>query len=339
MIASISSPLTLWRRKFALICAVGFVSVFAAGCASEAGSPGTLDFAQAGQSVEPAGARQRLVNGTPQNMLNSADLYQRVLLQPRPPKIIAKNMTELPEALSYAVRASSGDTHRKRGAKWTEAAQIGLLFGSPEGKAFLSGKEGRALVRGEPSETCPVLNVALAGTDDQATDGAMRSCLNALAGKPSCGCRLIARGKHLLAKRDDFAYAIGVGTQIVNPSTGEVQTFASEERMVEGHPGARHIWLLDVKGAKALLQVEPDGRAALIVNATGKRFSGLHKADGFRRGRVARRAYLTGEDGRQLIVLVGYEDTEVQDNRTALMAWNPYGSLELKKAEADVKKK
>ncbi len=325
------------RRKLALALCVGLASMVVAGCASEAGPLEGRAFADAGKSVKPAGARERLVNGTPQNMLNSADLYQRVLVQTRPPKIIAKNISELPDALTYAVRASSGDTHRKRGAKWTEAAQIGLLFGSPEGKAFLSGKAGRALVRGEPAESCPVLNVALAGTDDQATEGAMRSCLNALAAKPSCGCRLMARGEHLLAKRDDFAYAIGVGTQIVSPSTGEVQTFTSEERMVEGHPGARHIWLLDVSGAKALLQVEADGRAALIVNETGKRFSGLHKSDGFRRGRVARRAYLTGEDGRQLIVLVGYEDTEVQDNNTALLAWNPYGSLELKKAEADVK--
>lgn len=288
--------------------------------------------------VKPAGSRDpqgQIVNSTPRGTLDSRDLAQRVLVRPRPPKIIAKDFSALSEALTYATRSATGDAERVRGARWTEAAQIGLLFGSPEGKAYLTGKQGRALVRGEPVESCPVLDVALAATDDQATDGAMRACLNDVAAYPNCGCRLIARGDYLLAKRDEFAYAIGVGTTVIDQSRGTTMTYASEERIVQGRPGSRHVWLLDVNGPVGLLQVEPDGRAAMTINATGKKYTGLHKADGFRRGRIARRAYLTGEDGRNLIVLVGYEDTEFKDNRAQLAAWNPYGSPVLKKAEAE----
>ena len=305
-------------------------------CTGDAGQLVTMaDASEVRGAVKPAGARQAIVNSTPSGTLDSRDLTQRVLLRPRPPKIIATDFSTLPEALSYANRSATGDAERVRGARWTEAAQIGLLFGSPEGKAYLGGKEGRALVRGEPMESCPVLNVAVAPTDDQATDGAMRACLNETAAMADCGCRLIARGDHLLAKRDEFAYAIGVGTTVIDQSRGTTLSYASEERIVEGRPDARHVWLLGVSGPVGLLQVERDGRAAMTINATGERLSGTHKADGFRRGRIARRAYLTGEDGRNVIVLVGYENTEFKDNRGQLTAWNPYGSLLLKKAEAD----
>ena len=315
--------------------ALAFAGLLAA-CTGEVGSLMTVDAGDGRDFVKPAGSREQgIVTSTPRGTLDSRDLAQRVLVRPRPPKIVASDFSTLNDALTYAARSATGDAERVRGARWTEAAQIGLLFGAPEGKAYLAGKQGRALVRGEPQESCPVLNVALAPTDEQATEGAMRACLNETAALPDCGCRLIARGDHLLAGRDDFAYAIGVGTTVIDPSRGTATTYASEERVVQGRPGARHIWLLNAAGPVGLLQVEPDGRAAMTVNATGAQYNGLHKADGFRRGRIARRAYLTGADGRNLIVLVGYEDKEFQDNRPQLTAWNPYGSLALKKAEAD----
>ena len=307
-------------------------------CTGDAGH--LIELADAGDGrgiVKPAGARQQsIVDSTPRGTLDSRDLSQRVLVRPRPPKIIADDYDGLNDALTFAHRAATGDLKRVRGARWTEAAQIGLLFGSPEGKAFLAGKDGgRALVRGNPAESCPMLNVAIAATDDEATSGAMRACLNETAALPDCGCRLIARGSYLLAPRDDFAYAIGVGTTIIDGTTNEVMVYASEERIVEGRPGARHIWLLGVNGPVGLLQVEADGRAAMTLNATGQRFDGTHKADGFRRGRVARRAYLSDQSGRSMIVLVGYENTEFKENRAQLSYWNPYGSPLLKKAEAE----
>ena len=324
------SPAPL-RRLFAAVTLTAIV-----GCTGDADQFVQLaDASEARESVRPAGSRVAIVDSTPRGTLDGRDLTQRVLVRPRPPKIVAESLATLPDALAFAQRAANGDKSRVRGARWTEAAQIGLLFGSPEGKAFLAGKsKGRALVRGEPTESCPALNVAIAGTDQEATEGAMRACLNVVAARPDCGCRLIARGSYLLAPRDDFAYAIGVGTTLIDGTTNTVRTYAAEERIVEGRPGARHIWLLGPAGPVGLLQVDADGRAAMTMNATGARYDGTHKADGFRRGRVARRAYLTGADGRTMVVLVGYEDKEFQDNRTQLSAWNPHGTPFLKKAEA-----
>lgn len=317
----------------ARIAALAMMAALSAGCASEAGSPETK-VASNGR-FEVAQGTGSLVQASPVNTLSGAAVRQRFLSQPRPAEIVVKDYSDLDEALIYAQRATAGNPSRLRGARWIEAAQIGLLFGSPEGKAYLSAPAGRALVRGEPAESCPSLHVATAATDDQATDGALRSCLREMSARAECGCRVIARADRLLAPSDDFQYAIGVAGRIIDPATQRELRLTAEERMIEGRPGARRLWLLGVGGPFGMLQVEPDGRAALIVSANGKRYDGTHRADGFRRGRVARRAYLTAKDGRRMVVLVGYEDTEMKENRAALAAWNPYGPLELKKAEVD----
>ena len=310
------------------------VAALSAGCASEAGSPNT-QIASNGENVEVAQGTGSIVQATPVNTLSGAAVRQRFLSQPRPAEIVVNDYSDLDEALVYSQRATSGEPSRLRGARWIEAAQVGLLFGSPEGKAFLTAPAGRALVRGEPAETCPALNVATAATDDQATDGALRSCLREMSARSNCGCRVIARADRLLAPKDEFQYAIGVASSVIDPATQQELHLTAEERMIEGRPGSRRLWLLGAGGPFGMLQVEPDGRAALVMSGTGKRYDGSHQADGFRRGRVARRAYLTSKGGKRMVVLIGFEDSEVKDNRDALAAWNPYGPLELKKAEAE----
>lgn len=323
-------------RRRARKLGLGALFLVLAGCGGEVGSQ------VAGEGIgstraEPAGVRTpTLVDASPLSTLTSTHLRQRVLVSTRPPTITASSLMDLPDTLTYASRVTQESNDRARGVRWSEAAQIGLLFGAPEGKAFLAATEGRALVRGEPASSCPSLNVATAKTDNEATDGALRACLAALAARDDCDCRVLARGDHLLALRDDFAYAIGVGTTIVTPGKGPTLYLTSEERLVEGRPGARHVWIIGLDAQPyALLQVEPDGRAALINSRTGEQLNGTHQVDGFRRGRLARRAYLTAPDGSQVIVLVGYEDAEILDNQQALTSWNPYGALELKKAEAE----
>ena len=317
--------------------AVSAAILFAAGCASEAGnSAGTTSVA----STEPVnavadGGALKQMQAQPVTQLTSTALRQRFLTQPRPAEIVAKSYADLDETLVYAQRATSGEASRVRGARWTEAAQVGLLFGSPEGKTFLAAPAGRALVRGEPAESCPALNVATGRTDDTATDGALRACLREMSERSDCGCRVIARGDRLLAPRDDFQYAIGVATQVIAPNTGKQLSMTAEERMIPGRPGSRRLWMLSVLGPFGMLQTEPDGRAAFVLSRSGKRYDGVHRADGFRRGRVARRAYLTAADGSRMIVLVGYEDAELKENRATLSAWNPHGRLDLKKAEAN----
>jgi len=275
-----------------------------------------------------------LVQSAPINSLTGSAVRQRFFSVPRPAEIVANDYDELNEALLYARRASNADPKSQNGGKWIEAAQVGLLFGAPEGKAYLSAPAGRALVRGEPAESCPALHVAAAATDDQATEGAMRACMRQMSARANCGCRVIARADRLLAKKDEFQYAIGVSSLLVDPATGrQIQTTA-EERVVEGRAGVRRLWMLGAAGPVGMLQVENDGRAAFIFTQSGTRYDGSHREDGFRRGRIARRAYLTAKDGRRMVILVGFEDAELKENAASLQAWNPNGPLELKQAKA-----
>ena len=316
---------------------VSATCILIAGCSSEAGDFGGQKIAAADRTVTAqfAQASSGLVQSAPINSLTGSAVRQRFFSVPRPAEVVAKDFGGLGESLLYARRAATVDPKRQNGGKWIEAAQIGLLFGAPEGKAFLTAPAGRALVRGEPAESCPSLNVATAPTDDQATEGAMRACLRQVAARPDCGCRVIARADRLLAKRDEFQYAIGVSSHLLDPSTGRQMRMTAEERIIEGRPGVRRLWMLGAAGPVGMLQVEQDGRAAFVFSQTGKRFDGSHVEDGFRRGRIARRAYLTAKDGKRMVVLVGFEESELKENESSLLTWNPYGPLELKKAEAN----
>lgn len=301
------------------------------GCATDAGP---LERVKDTAPVPASRGEPALIDSSPKSTLSSMSLQQSLLVSPRPPEVVANRLSELADTVGYSARATDGGLSKQRGARWREAAQIGLLVGSPEGKAFLSAERGRALVRGEPALSCPSLNVASAPTDDLAVEGALRACLSTLATRDNCGCRVIARGDKLLAPQKDFSYAIGVGTTLIDPSTNSSLRLSSEERLVQGRSGARHVWILGITGPFALLQVEQDGRAALVITESGERYTGIHRIEGFRRGRVARRAYLDGPNGKRLIVLVGFEDTELSDNREALMSWNT-GSIQLIAASDD----
>lgn len=323
--------------KLVAAFAVSATTLLVAGCSSEAGDLGSKKIAAADRTVDAQFAQSNggLVQSAPINSLTGSAVRQRFFSVPRPAEVTANSYDDLGETLLYARRATEADPKKQNGGKWIEAAQIGLLFGAPEGKAFLTAPAGRALVRGEPAESCPSLNVATAPTDDQATEGAMRACLRQVAARPDCGCRVIARADRLLAKRDEFQYAIGVSSHLVDPSTGRQMRMTAEERIIEGRPGVRRLWMLGAAGPVGMLQVEQDGRAAFVFSGTGKRFDGSHVEDGFRRGRIARRAYLTAKDGKRLVVLVGFEESELKENSTTLLTWNPFGPLELKKAEAN----
>jgi len=315
--------------------AVAFsLTTLLAGCSSEAG---TDKVAAADRTVAAqfAQADSGSVQSAPVNTLSGSATRQRFFSVPRPAEIVAEDYSGLEEALLYAQRATDADPKRQNGGKWIEAAQVGLLFGAPEGKAFLTAPAGRALVRGEPAESCPALHVAAAQTDEQATEGAIRACLRQVSAWQGCGCRVIARADRLLASRDDFQYAIGVSSHLIDPSSGRQVQMTSEERVIEGRSGVRRLWMLGAAGPIGMLQVEQGGRAAFVFSATGKRYDGSHFEDGFRRGRIARRAYLTAKDGKRLVVLIGFEDAELKENSRTLMAWNPTGQLELKKAEAN----
>ena len=71
-----------------------------------------------------------------------------------------------------------------------------------------------------------------------------------------------------------------------------------------------------------MAQLEPDGRAALIFAEGGARYDGRYVEDGLRRGRTARRLFLTNETGGRLVALVGYEEQELRDSEERLTAWD-----------------
>ncbi len=311
---------------------------FAVGCSAgtvvKSDSRAQIATADTGVAGQASGSGNTDVQSAPVNTLSNTSVLQRFFTVPRPAVIVADDLNDLEETLLFARRTTHADPDRQNGGKWIEAAQIGLLFGSPEGKAFLTAPAGRALVRGEPAQSCPALNVATARTDDLATEGALRACLRKVADMPDCGCRVIARSDHLLADRDDFQYAIGVSSLLIDPKNGQQLRMTSEERIIEGRPDTRRLWMLNAAGPVGMLQVQNDGRAAFVFSATGKRYDGTHFEDGFRRGRIARRAYLNSKDGKRLVVLVGFEENELKENQETLSAWNPFSPLELKKAEA-----
>ncbi len=322
--------------KTFIALAFSATGVMLVGCSNAGESVAGPKVAAADRTVAAQFAQSNggLVQSAPINSLTGNAVRQRFFSVPRPAEIVANDYDELNEALLYARRAANSDPKEQNGGKWIEAAQVGLLFGAPEGKAFLSAPAGRALVRGEPAKSCPGLHVASAQTDDQATEGAMRACMRQLSTLADCGCRVIARADRLLAKKDEFQYAIGVSSHLVDPTNGQKIQTTAEERVVEGRPGVRRLWMLGAAGPVGMLQVEGDGRAAFVFTKTGKRYDGSHREDGFRRGRIARRAYLTANDGKRIVVLVGFEDAELKENEATLHAWNPHGPLQLKHAEA-----
>ncbi len=317
--------------------AASVIALVIAGCSSAAGTSNVAKVAAADRTVAAQFAQSGggIVQSSPVNSLTGSAIQQRLFSVPRPAEIVVNDISDLEESLLYAQRATDADPKKQNGGKWIEAAQIGLLFGAPEGKAFLTAPAGRALVRGEPAESCPALHVATAQTDAEATEGAFRACLRQVSQREGCGCRVIARADRLLAERDDFQYAIGVSSLLVDPATGRQVLMTSEERVIEGRPDVRRLWMLGAAGPIGMLQIERDGRAAFVFSETGKRYDGSHFEDGFRRGRVARRAYLTAKDGKRLVVLVGFEEEELKENSDTLFAWNPSGPLDLKKAEAN----
>jgi len=275
---------TLYRASVSLLCATLLLGFVVACARSDGRAARQTLLADSTSGQLPSGSRaaaqaadsrdRKLVDASPLSTLEETRLRTRFIVSARAPEIVAESLRDLPDILSFADRATQRGPTLERGERWSEAAQIGLLFGSPEGKAFLSTDGGRALVRGEPSESCPSLNVAVAPTDREATDGALRACLNHLAARGSCGCRVIARGEHLLAEREEFSYAIGIGTTVLTPGR-EGLSLTSEERLVDGRSGARHVWVLGLDSDPfGLLQVEPDGRAIFQNSRTGETYNG-----------------------------------------------------------------
>ncbi|MDF2232150.1 hypothetical protein P2H44_06250 [Albimonas sp. CAU 1670] len=209
-----------------------------------------------------------------------------------------------------------------------EASSLPLLHASPEGRRFLSRPAGgtagsRAFALGEPERSCPA-RVEAGGTGPaEAAAAALDACFAALdaahappAGAP-CGCRLVALNDAALAPAESFDYAPGVSARLTSADLDiDVDLSASE---AEGTDGSRVLALYPSPGTPALIRVEPDGRARMLLH--GREWSGSRTVEGLSRGRYRERIALVRDDGVRAILAIGWDPVAYAAERRRLTRW------------------
>lgn len=242
------------------------------------------------------------------------------------PTFIAAAPGDIDATIDALDRFAARLPSRGKDARKTAAAQVALLHGSPDGRAYISVADPRAFVLGAPAAQCPA-RVAAAGGAIQAdaVGAALRGCFDALAAAKApktCGCQVMAAGAALLAPLDDFAYAPGVSGWIVSPALGLDLHLAVREGANPG--GARQLTFLTGPGADIDAVLARDGTAAMTVRRDGLpdlTLTGAHRPEGMRRGRFADRLRLTDRDGHEVVALIGYEPVEYATRRRELLRW------------------
>ncbi|MDD2868601.1 hypothetical protein [Neomegalonema sp.] len=287
-------------------------AVLAAGCAH-------------GGATAPSGAGVRLeapaaASGFAEAI--RAPAAQQSFLNPiRRLDVVAGTPAGIEAAVSHAATLARSDAAYR--PTRLEAAQIGLLYGDPQGRAFVETVGPRALAQGEPARQCPALTLGRGADEPAAARSALQGCFAALQGREDCGCRLLAESDRLLATAAHFSYALGVSATLVDPAARQEMTLVAEERVLANRPDASVVWLLGFDGPKGALHLEPDGIAALALLSEGPvrdpQWIGRHQAEGFRRGRVARRAFLRNAAGEERVVLVGFEAQELAERHAELI--------------------
>ena len=274
----------------------------------------------------------------------SVDIGAPKLTQPpRPPEILVQNQSGLEDAAHNADTERLARMAARNGSVRYEAAQIPFFFESEIGRAYIESGPGRALARGAPAERCAGFGVALNRSSpiDAARD-ALSSCFRAPPayaaqeeGESPCACRLIAAENLLLAEADAFAYPRAVNALLIDPNRDLSASLIAEERppaaqtpekrLAALSQGARSLWLLTPTGPMGALDLSADGRAELQLLKgpadaleTVRRYTGSWRAEGYRRGRLAKRLALTDPEGGQLLLLIGYDPDELSKRRKSL---------------------
>ncbi|WP_339948551.1 hypothetical protein [uncultured Albimonas sp.] len=210
-----------------------------------------------------------------------------------------------------------------------EAAALPILYGSPEGRRFLSrpagGAQGsRAFALGEPADICPARVETGGPSPDAAASAALEACFAALEaadapppGAQGCGCRLAALDDAALAAPDAFDYAPGVSARLVSPDLDiDVDLAASE---AAGPDGDRVVALYPSPGAPALILVSPDGAARMLLH--GREWTGSRTVEGLSRGRYRERIALVRDDGARAILSIGWDPVAYAAERRRLTRW------------------
>ena len=246
-------------------------------------------------------------------------------LSPRgAPVALAENRGEIDSAALTARRIAERAAQGRR----AEPARIGLLWSSPEGRALLSAPGALAL--GAPPAICPARTAAAGGPDPGgAVAAALSACFDdlAAAGAPAeCGCvAAVVRGPEggaLLLPEEALAYAPGVSGWVKAPALGLDLHLPSRE--APGPGGARLLQFDGGTGLRIFAELRPDGVARAELHRRGAApilLSGRHRPEGLRRGRFADRLRLTDPEGREMLLLSGYEPVEYALRRKDLLNW------------------
>ncbi|MBX2854293.1 MAG: hypothetical protein KTR21_04865 [Rhodobacteraceae bacterium] len=274
----------------------------------------------------------------------SVDIGAPKLTQPpRPPEILAHDARDLEGAARGAAVDRLARMAARNGATRYESAQIPFFFESEIGRAYLESGPGRALARGAPAERCAGFGVALNRPSPvEAAREALASCLQTppayaeqTSSEAPCACQLIAAENLLLTEAESFAYPRAVNALLIDPARDVTASLIAEERtptketppqrLAALSQGARSLWLLAPTGPMGALDLSADGLAEFRLLKgpaesleTVRLYTGAWRAEGYRRGRLAKRMALTDSEGGQLLLLIGYDPEELRDRRQAL---------------------
>ena len=278
----------------------------------------------------------------------ATDIRAMRLWQPELPisarseSLVAETREDEPEVARWAASAAlrASETARR-----VDVAQAPFLVGSAYGRTFLRAEpRGRALAIGAPAASCPAVGLATGEASNRAAGVvALQRCFEGLVSIPSlsptderarCGCRLIAVGGALLAEPEAFRRAAGVSAVIVDAQSGAIIELSAQTRTRPSDlsasaaedadqleatlSGAASEDLFAASGAVANITFSVDGRATMALGEAV--YQGKWRAEGFRRGRLARIASLSSRSGKKVVVLVGYEPAERSTRFQRLLA-------------------
>jgi hypothetical protein len=249
---------------------------------------------------------------------------QQLLVIDHPPRIAATDAgdtTRVVDAVTALVARPAAPAGRR-----VEARAAALLYGTGWGRAYLAAPHARALALGDPPERCPGLGVVAGGPGTAAAavaEAAMAQCLRSQPGAAArgCGCRLLALDDALLAPLAAFAHSPGVGARIVGLREGAAGPLVAQELREITADGGIRVLFSGAGGPVATAALYPDGRAVMEIPGAALRLEGTREPRGWRRGRLTERLLLTGEDGRRVIALIGFEPEEYARDGLALSRW------------------
>lgn len=249
------------------------------------------------------------------------NIRQRLLTLPRPPILSANDEQEITFARLRYSKTEPARLNAQPAARRVAVDALPFLSRSPAGIAFLSAAGHRAIARGDPPQSCPMVAAATAPDTESAIGAALSSCLSQRSpAAEGCGCRVLAYDDILAVPREEMAYAGGTTARIRIPEVGLDSLAVAEDVNGDG------ILLRDLGGPLGVLAHLDGGRVAIDLYAPERiRFEGRSIPVGFRRGRIAERIYATDREGRQMSLLIGFSPEELAQRAGAWLSYQPSG--------------